>query len=279
MALKRIWKPSPNYSSRGGSSVRLVTVHTSEGAQTNGSLYNYISQASAQVSYSISVDNQSPGTCYEYVSRANKPWSQANYNPVAVTGCFCTASGASSGWSRDYWLKNQDSAIRNMAQWVAEECAFFNIPIVALSDSQAQGNGRGVCQHRNLGANGSNHSDCGSNFPMDYLIDLAKGGSAPVPETGDDVSASSVIFDGKLHSVCVWNDGRLNYKFENDAWYAIDPNASNKVKSGAGITVNHNSGLLVVTYTNSNSKVCTWQKLASAPKSAWAWVDRGGNAK
>ena len=31
MALKRVWDPSPNWSSRGGSGVRLVVVHTADG--------------------------------------------------------------------------------------------------------------------------------------------------------------------------------------------------------------------------------------------------------
>ena len=32
MSLKRVWIASPNYSSRSGSGVRLVVVHTAEGA-------------------------------------------------------------------------------------------------------------------------------------------------------------------------------------------------------------------------------------------------------
>ena len=34
MALKRIWMPSPNYSSRSESGVRLIVLHTAEGART-----------------------------------------------------------------------------------------------------------------------------------------------------------------------------------------------------------------------------------------------------
>ena len=34
MSLRRVWMPSPNYSSRGGARVRLIVVHTAEGALT-----------------------------------------------------------------------------------------------------------------------------------------------------------------------------------------------------------------------------------------------------
>lgn len=191
MAINRIWKPSPNYSSRGGSAVRLITVHTSEGATTNQNLANFICQSSAQASYHISVDNTSSGVCYEYVSRPNKAWAQCNANPVAVTGCFCTPSGASSGWSRDYWLNNQMTALKNMAQWVKEESDYWGIPLKALTDSEAQGSGKGVCQHENLGSWGCGHYDCGPGFPMDKLLELA-GGTAP-PDNGvrfdDDMGA------------------------------------------------------------------------------------------
>jgi hypothetical protein len=179
----REWHPSPNWSYRDPGGVRLITVHTSEGATTNQSLANFITQASAQVSYHVSVDNWSGGNfCYEYVDRLDKSWSQASYNPVAVTGCFCTPSGASSGWSRSYWLDNQMTALTAMAAWVGEESRHWGIPLVALSDGQAQGGGRGVCQHANLGAGGSGHHDCGPGFPVDVLLDLAAGGGSKPPE-------------------------------------------------------------------------------------------------
>ena len=41
MSLKRVWMASPNYSGRGGAAVRLIVLHTSEGAQTYQSLGSY----------------------------------------------------------------------------------------------------------------------------------------------------------------------------------------------------------------------------------------------
>jgi len=66
---------------------------------------------------------------------------------------------------------------------VKEEAARYGIPLIALSSAQAQGGSRGVCQHRNLGAWGGGHVDCGAGFPMDEVIRQAKaGGPSPIVE-------------------------------------------------------------------------------------------------
>jgi len=218
VTLTREWHPSPSYSSRGGAGVRLIVVHTSAGATSNPNLANFLCGSNG-VSYHISVDNVSGGQsapfCYEYVTRGNKPWANCNYNGVSITGCFCTTPEGGAGWSRDYWLSAQDRALWNMAAWVREESDYFGIPLVALSASQAQGSGRGVCQHADLGSNGCGHSDCGTGFPMDELIRRAKGGTPPPePEPvqplyeedmamqvvlGEDNKASIVIPYGVSH--------------------------------------------------------------------------------
>jgi hypothetical protein len=63
--------------------------------------------------------------------------------------------------------------LANAAAWIAEEAARFNIPIVKLTDAEAQGTGRGVCQHSNLGVGGGGHHDCGPGFPIDHVLALA----------------------------------------------------------------------------------------------------------
>ncbi|HEX4399688.1 MAG TPA: N-acetylmuramoyl-L-alanine amidase [Trebonia sp.] len=189
MSLKRVWIGSPNYSSRGGSAVRLIVLHTSEGAQTYQSLGSYF-QGPVEASSHTGIDNAVRGTIGEYVKRGNKAWTQANANPSCVSAELCTPAGAAAGWSRDYWLNQQRTLLDNAADWVAEEAAAFGIPIVGLSDSQAQGGGRGVCQHMDLGSWGGGHSDCGGGFPIDYVLDKAAGGggeAAPIePEQEEE---------------------------------------------------------------------------------------------
>jgi len=154
--------------------VRLIVLHTAEGATTYESLGNYFASSSSGVSSHVGIDDKR-GKCGEYVSRGNKAWTQGNANPVSVAAELC----GFASWSDSTWRNSHHNMLLNAADWVAEEAAKFNIPITKLTASQAQGSGRGVCQHRDLGSWGGNHSDCGNGFPMDYVLDLARGGTPP----------------------------------------------------------------------------------------------------
>ena len=169
MTLTRKYMPSPNYSSRGGSSVRLVVVHTAEGARTIEELGNFFAQPSAGVSSHVGIDDKK-GVIAEYVRREYKAWTQANANPFSVSVELC----AFAAWTRDEWMKHPNM-LENVALWIREEANRFGVPIEWLTDLQAQGSGHGVCDHDALGAMGGGHWDCGSYFPVDYVLDLAKG--------------------------------------------------------------------------------------------------------
>ena len=178
MALKRVAIPSPNYSGRGGSSVRLIVLHTAEGARTYQDLGHYF-QGPVGVSSHVGIDD-TPGTIGEYVRRDYKAWTASNANPVAVQAELC----AFASWGWDEW-NTHSQMLDNTAKWIAEEAAKFNIPIDKLTSSQAQSSGIGVCQHVDLGTWGGNHWDCGSQFPIDDVLDMARGsdsgGSTPPP--------------------------------------------------------------------------------------------------
>jgi hypothetical protein len=183
MALTRIPMPSPNYSTRGGASVRLVVLHTAEGATTIESLGNYFASATSGVSSHVGIDD-TPNTVGEYVRADFKAWTQGNANPVAVSAELC----AFAAWSRAEWDRHPAMLV-NAAAWVAEECARFGIPIRSLSAAEAQGGAAGVCDHVDLGAWGGGHWDCGDGFPMDDVLALAAGKvpTAPsAPETQED---------------------------------------------------------------------------------------------
>src|SRR5215471_7945196 len=101
MALKRVGIPSPNYSSRGGTKVRLVVLHTAEGATTYQSLGSYFGSSSSQVSSHTGIDD-TPGVIGEYVHRDQKAWTQANANPYSVATEMC----ALAAWSPSEWAKH-----------------------------------------------------------------------------------------------------------------------------------------------------------------------------
>ena len=180
--LNRIWIPSPNFSSRLGSSVRMAVLHTAEGALNFQALGHFFADSAVQASSHVGIDD-TLGTIGEFVTRGNKAWTQAAFNPVAVSAELC----GFASWTREQWLGDHEDMLRNAAMWVAEECNRFGIPIVALTPTQAQGTGRGVCQHSDLGTAGGGHHDCGPGFPMDVVIDWAKNGF-PVPPVASEVT-------------------------------------------------------------------------------------------
>jgi hypothetical protein len=179
MPLRRVWIPSPSYSRPRGVSVRLIVLHTTEGAQTYQSLGAFFANGANQVSSHVGIDD-SPGVVGEYVRRADAAWTASGANRPGVHAEFCTPAGAADGWSRAVWLNSHHQMLVNAAAWIAEEAAFFGIPLVSLTPGQAQGGASGVCQHADLGAWGGGHHDCGPGFPMDFVMSLARGGGASV---------------------------------------------------------------------------------------------------
>jgi len=157
--------------------VRLIVIHTAEGATAIESLGSFFASTSSGVSSHTGIDDKA-GVIGEYVRRDYKAWTAANANPVAVQTELC----AFAKWSAAEWNKHPNM-LSNCAQWIAEEAKQFNIPITKLTASQAQGAGRGVCQHADLGSWGGGHWDCGSSFPIDQVLEMARGGST---DEGDD---------------------------------------------------------------------------------------------
>src|SRR3974390_3161790 len=153
MALTRIAYPSPNYSSRGGAGVRLLTLHTTEGSRTIESLGSWFAQASTQASSHAGADDK-VNTIGGFVKRADKAWTACDYNPIA---CQIECCGFAS-WTAADWAAHPN-LLQNVASWLAEESAAFGIPLVRLSAAEAQGSGRGVCDHAALGAGGCGHWD------------------------------------------------------------------------------------------------------------------------
>lgn len=253
MPLSRAWIPSPNYSSRGSSSVRLIVIHSSEGAQTYQSLGNYFANPSSQVSSHTGIDN-TPNVIGEYVRRDNKAWTAGNANPVAVQTELCTPSGASANWSASQWIA-QTTMLDNLAQWIREEAAYYNIPIVRLTPTEAQTTGRGVCQHSDLGAWGGGHYDCGPNFPIDTVIAQAASGTTPTPTpptptptppTEDDMPGPVTINNGNnQEAFYVAGNGRLVHGYQTPGRPWVTENLSSGWDPKAQLATNVGPGNVI----------------------------------
>lgn len=168
-ALVRKQMPSPNFSSRVNTPVRLIVLHTAEGARTIEELGHYFASSTSNASSHVGADDKK-NTIGEYVKRANKAWTQSNANPVSVSIELC----AFASWTAAEWDKHPNM-LENCARWIAEEAAYFELPITKLTSAQAQGTAKGVCQHRDLGSWGGAHHDCGDGFPIDRVLNMARG--------------------------------------------------------------------------------------------------------
>jgi len=177
MSLIRDWRPSPNYNTSGGSK-RLLVIHTTEGFTGNNGMYDLAAYFAGPVGASsdVGIDNFHPGRIVEMVAPQNNAWTQCNYNShtaASVEQC------AYASWSRSTWLNDKEQLLRNTAAWLAEESARFGIPLTELDSSASQGSGCGVTYHSRLGSSGCGHSDPGSGYPLDVVLDWARGGTAP----------------------------------------------------------------------------------------------------
>jgi len=116
MTLKRDWIPSPNYSSRGGSGVRLVIVHTAEGALTYEALGSFFGSSSSGVSSHTGIDD-TPGRIGEYVKPGSKAWTAGDANPYSMNTELC----GFAAWQPEDWERHP-VMLDNCARWIAEEC-------------------------------------------------------------------------------------------------------------------------------------------------------------
>ena len=168
-ALKRVWIASPNYSSRGGVRVRLIVVHTAEGARTYQDLGAFFASRSAEASSHVGIDD-TPGKIGEYVKRPDKAWTHANANPYSVAVELC----AFAEWSPAEWNRHP-AMLENCGRWIGEESRHYGIPLDRLSAGEAQGGKSGVCGHVDLGAGGGGHWDPGPSFPWSTVMAVARG--------------------------------------------------------------------------------------------------------
>ena len=277
MALTRLWMPSPHHSARSGS-VRLIVLHTTEGAQTIESLANWFANPSAKVSSHVGADNKRRGTIAEYVRRDRAAWAQGNYNSAATCIEMCTPAGAANGWSRSYWLNSQGWLLDNCAEWIAEEAKFYGIPIVKLSASQAQGSGRGLCGHVDIQPRTA---------PTPARVSPGTTSSQRPPEAsprprprrptgGDRMTPAVAFFKDQLYRACRGADQRVYYSGPDTkgAWHMVDPTV--RSISGVAMAVSP-AGALVISYVNGAGNVCSYERKSGG--GAWAWSNQGGNAK
>jgi hypothetical protein len=193
---------SPNRSSRSGKTVRLVVVHTAEGARTVQSLGSYFSSPSVQASSHAGIDDQTIETYVPYDSAA---WTLRSGNSISDNAELC----GFAAWTRAQWLNEHRRMLDLTAQWIRERCQARGIPIRKLTPQQVAAGQPGVIGHYDwtIGMRDGSHTDPGPGFPWDYVIDQAARGAsalvAPPPPphmaTKEDLAAViNAAIDAKL---------------------------------------------------------------------------------
>ena len=88
-----------------------------------------------------------------------------------------------NAWTRQQWMNNV--AWKLLWRQVARDCREFNIPAQTLTVAQMRaGTPGGIVTHKQMGEawGGTDHTDPGPNFPMDYLIEGVRAELDPTPE-------------------------------------------------------------------------------------------------
>lgn len=133
---------SPNFSSRGGTKVRLCVIHDCEGS-FEGSV-SWFAQAKSQVSAHI-VLSEDGARAVQMVAWPNKAWACVAYNSESEN--YEAAGFAAKGLGAPEW-----QALANITA--------FRLKANGLPPVYARGGvGAGVCQHLDLGKRGGNHHD------------------------------------------------------------------------------------------------------------------------
>jgi hypothetical protein len=160
--------------SRNGTPIRLVAIHTSEGARTAASLAAYLDQPGVEASYHVLVDDTQS---IRYLPDGVACWAMLSGNPRALQLCFT----GFAAWPRSEWLAH-DWMLRQGAIVVAHWCGVYGIPPVKLTPAQVGANARGVMGHWDwtLGKHDGTHTDPGPNFPWDVFMGY-------VNQEGDDM--------------------------------------------------------------------------------------------
>lgn len=164
---KRVIRPDEDFAhivsnqSARSEPIRLIVVHDTEGANLPGitdlrNLGTWFDNPAADASAHVGVD--ADGNAARYVEDTRKAWHAAAFNSRAL-GIEQIGRAAQKTWP--------ERQLRVTAQYIAHWSQKHGIPITHSTV-------HGVCQHRDLGAGGGGHHDCGPHYPLDRVLEIAR---------------------------------------------------------------------------------------------------------
>jgi N-acetylmuramoyl-L-alanine amidase len=163
-------------STRNMQSVRLIVLHSTEGATAAGAA-GWFANPDSQGSTQIIVDDTS---CFRTLPDNVIPWGAAG-GRANEDGLHIEMAGFAK-WTRAEWLKHQ-ATLDKTAAWIAEWSALYGVPLTFLTAADLKRDGlkaRGITTHAAIteAFKPGGHTDPGKNFPIDVVM-RAAGGSVP----------------------------------------------------------------------------------------------------
>ncbi len=177
---------SPSNSSRGGTKIDAVFLHTQEGGGGDDAALNlarFLAVEANQVSYHYCVSQASDGgvTVVDVVDTASESWSVLSANPRSINLAF---AGSRASWSREQWLQ-QAKAIDVAAYVIVQDCKKYGIPTKVVAPPYTD-RIPGISDHRYVTKilGDGTHTDVGDSFPWDVFaasVNKYVNGDQPAP--------------------------------------------------------------------------------------------------
>lgn len=201
------WINDQSYPDQGN--VRLLAVHTAEGALTDESLGDFMDRV-GNVSYHDGCDDES---LTRYVVHTRSAWALRGGNKISLN--LCTVGFAK--WTRAQWLEHTPM-LKCVAWWLEKESWDHKIPLRKLDPSetgkavQDPSHSGGVIGHIDYtqGTGDGTHWDPGYNFPWDYVMSAAQEHRR---ERNDDSMAGIEGTEAEILAKikkAVWTDVEVN---------------------------------------------------------------------
>lgn len=166
-----------NFSSRNGVAPRLWVLHFTVSANRAGwddvnAIVSWFDQTRSQASSNYVIDHE--GNCAYIVRESDKAWTQATFNPLAISAEVVN-TGSESSYAGV-------AGLQRLAQVLSDSAARWNIPLQRGAVSGCTVTRPGIVDHEQLGACGGGHGDI-KPWSVDEVIAAAiaaraAGGSA-----------------------------------------------------------------------------------------------------
>lgn len=128
------------------------------------------------------------------------PWAAGwTGNRIGLHACLA----GKAAFTRAQWLA-RPAQLDALARWLAHESRENAIPLDLAAVAAIRGNGRGVTTHGLIAQafpGETDHTDPGPGFPLDHVLDLARGITTPKPPTPSRPTTGNAMTPEQAHQL------------------------------------------------------------------------------